>query len=490
MNELYLLPNLELSNSFYPKNDIIQLYSDFKENKVNCKLVIIDEKALTNFAFLQVIDSAKTLVIFDQILGINCKNTCPLFLSDLNIPPEYVPNYENICDNKIQYWHKGKMVMSVNIDKRGFVKTVKRFIEKVMITDTYDVRGFKITSEYFFMGDKKFFMKKWFSNDGSLVMCEKNGRIAISKNSQSRFDFKYYVEKIDIIKEFILKKSHCPNPNFIADTWECTIKLKKVMPRSDFIFVISRLAEFANVDFNKTIYSNFVFLNKSLKEQFINAGQNKNLSHFCHVLMPYFSEPRLGISNEIMSQIIYWNVGSITYREVEEYLNILLKVIDAREDIKVIAEVDEQRAGFLFQQIQSMVNEIKQLISKKDTTNKMELLNKLDVLDRFSYQTSSLEKQIELLNLARLYIDTNKISDFTLQWHAVQVGIPLFAKQDNDLIKAGKNGEVIDETNRLFSQVTSYLLSLQKWNQAVVEDIKIIEQKTLQKSILSWKEMI
>ncbi|WEV71431.1 hypothetical protein OZY43_03245 [Lactobacillus sp. ESL0785] len=482
MDKIVLLPDLAKQDNFYQENYLLFLRRKLRAAKIPCQLYLINENTSDNESFVAINNLTDTYYLFDQILGINTLSN-PLFLADLKIPTDLIPNFQDSRTDSVTFWQGEQRVLTVKLNKFGWVRQVVSYQSDCFIQDNYDVRGFKITTEYFDKYTSQVLKKEWFNNYGELIMTQQNSSIVIAANQRKRFRQATYNSELEIVKEFLLQ--HVDDKTlFIADTDPDTINLRLTLPEQfRFCFLIT---DSATVPVGQNIgrFHNikYAFRTVSLRDDFLQIAPEVKQED-CQLITPVIEKANLSLSNKLVAKIIYWHTGEILPALIKDYLNQLLTIMSEQKDVELVIDATEVLQAVILQQLNL-------LIKDAGEKTKPAPINTPAVVNRVSCQTLAFQEEKKLMRQARIYLDTGTKSNFTLQLEALQAGIPQFARQSNGLITPEVNGDLVADNGALPEQLSLFLRSLDKWNNSVIENTRIIEQMKPSQVVEQWRELL
>ncbi|MDF7672013.1 accessory Sec system glycosyltransferase Asp1 [Lactobacillus sp. ESL0701] len=492
-----LVPNLRVTNDFYQENNILNLYSNFTKAKLSCQLLIIDEFPDSELLLKQAgITNQHYCIIFDEIQGIDVPGS-PIFLTDLNLSATYVPSYGDSQSGIVTYYRDHQPALQVKLTKNGCIDTVTQISGSSLIRDQYDIRGFRSSRSYFATAKpKKPFKKEWFNCQNDLVMTATEKQILIAKAQQDRFKKRKYANLAEIIAEFTQPHLNLNDP-VIADAWNTSISLQEQLVGQRFYFSVEDLAQFSADVFNQAQQhtATYVFPNDSVRDSFLaNYPVSQEQTR---IIAPYFPDFSFSNSNYLAEQLIYWRIGQSSYDATTKILYQLLHLLVVHPNVTVVTDTDLIHSQFLKALIKILIKQFNQELSdldKKQPRNEAAIKKaqqQIAAFDRITFkELADYQARKKLLRQARLYLDTGNKTYFSLQLEAVTAGIPQIVKQANGVVHEGVNGYCIKQPAKLAQQLEPFLSEFSAWNDAAIEDVKVIEQFSAEKLVENWKGLI
>ncbi|MDF7639672.1 accessory Sec system glycosyltransferase Asp1 [Lactobacillus sp. ESL0791] len=484
---LTLIPDMRLSNNFYHQNTLLNLAEYFREAGVATQLLITTEEA--DKYYDQLARSGQTAVyLFDEILAVNSSGSA-LTVADLHIPDKYVVE-EIIYFNGIglQIYDGEKYVMDVLLDPNGQVTHVSYFRSAGKIVDDYDLRGFR-RSRSFFNQEGAVIKKQWFNPAGDLVMTLKDYRVTIASSQSFRFKQKKYGSLAEVISEFALRHL-ADKGKAIAEPSSETLALRHFLLQTQFYYYFTEQQQLLNNDFSSIMGQDYyLFQNETQKNLFLEKSRECGIRFMpiCHVIKPYFAEFALGTSMEFEQRTIYWHVGQVSDAALKSIFSQLMKLLGENPNYNLFADAAGEQAKYLQTRKRKFLGKYQQKLEQPDKDDQQQV----DVIKRFSCKEQlNYEQEAVLLKKAYLFLDTAVYSDYNLQLEAVKTGIPQIVRQGNGLVKVGENGFLLEKDAHLDKLLLPFLTDLSKWNSAVVENVRLIEQLSPGKIIDKWKAVV
>ncbi|MDF7683422.1 accessory Sec system glycosyltransferase Asp1 [Lactobacillus sp. ESL0679] len=496
---LTIIPDLHTNNEFYQENTLLSLSARLQEENFDNQLLLLNDDA---DAYIASLARVKTPVIylFDEIRAINTAGAS-LTIADLNIPDKYnlkvVVYVESTC---VDVFDGDQHVMQVILGTKGELQTVDYFEDNGHIRDRYDTRGFR-SSRSVFNQQGQLTQKLWFNATSDLVMMQHEDlTVTIPPRQQFRFQKANYSNLAEVEYEFVLP--HLAGAQrILVEPSEDSFALRRFLLQTQVCYYFTNEFQITSNDFSNLVQRDmYLFQSKTLAEIFAWRIKQCGVKFvpLQQVIPPYFSDFALGTSMELETQLVYWHVGSISDDELKNCFYQLLDLLKEHEDIKVIADANDQQIA-VFKEISSkFITEFKEKVGELDDEAALADLDddELDVdqiaaLNRFSCPNNlKYEQELQLINQAHVYVDTDLLTNFDLQLEAVKTGIPQIVRQSNDLVKEGKNGFLLKPDLAIKAPIDWFLVNLDKWNVAVVENVRLIQKMSLRTVLVQWKKVL
>lgn len=496
---LTLIPDLHTKNKFYQENTLISLSARLQEENVDNQLLLLDDETdqfLANFMGTK----PKVIYLFDEIRGIETDGS-PLTLKDLNIPDDYkLETLIYLSGTQVEVFDEQTRVMEAVMGGSGELKLVTYYEEAGQIVDRYDLRGFRSSRSYF-NEQGQLISKEWFNATSDLVMTQNEDlTITIPTRQQSRFQKSQYTNLAEIECEFALPYLTGKQKLLIEPSQE-SLAFRHFLLQAQVYYYFTEYNQVANLDYHIVVQQDqYLFENETLAHLFFDKLKQNEIDFVpvWHIIPPYFNDFSLGTSMEQEEQVIYWHVGQIGNDELLKCFCELIDLLKENENLRIMADADLQYASFFkavsadwVARFKDKLNEIDDVdsLDEVDTTNLD--VDQIEALDRFACpENATYEQKLPILRQAHIFIDTDPVTNYELQLEAVKTGIPQIVYQSNNLIKEGKNGFLIKQKGEIKKPVEVFLTNLDKWNVAVVENVRLIQRMSLRMVINQWKRVL
>ncbi|WEV37615.1 accessory Sec system glycosyltransferase Asp1 [Lactobacillus sp. ESL0677] len=495
---LTLIPDLHTKNKFYQENTLLSLSARLQEEQIDNQLLLLSDET-DQFSANFMSSKSQVIYLFDEIRAIKI-NGSPLTLNDLNIPDKYkMEALIYVSSTYIQVFDGSKKVMEVVLSSSGALQLVTYYEENGQIVDRYDLRGFR-SSRSIFNQLKQLVNKQWFNATGDLVMTQNEDlTVTIPWQQRSRFQKSNYTDLAEVEYEFALPHLTGKQQVLIEPSKE-SLDFRHFLLQAQVYYYFTNDTQVVDIDCQNLMRDDqCLFQNETLAQIFINKIKQNGIDFVpvWQVIPPYFSDFSLGTSMEQEQQIIYWHIGQINSDDLMQYFNQLIDLLKENKDLKIMADATYQSAALLKNISAKFIAEFKEKVSKLDDTASLDEINandfdvdQMDALNRFSCpENLTHDQKLQVLGQSHIFVDTDPLTDYTLQLEAVKVGIPQIVYQSNDLVKEGKNGFLIKD-KAIREPADVFLTNLDKWNIAVVEDVRLIQHLSLKAIINKWKRVL
>ncbi|MDF7672416.1 accessory Sec system glycosyltransferase Asp1 [Lactobacillus sp. ESL0701] len=495
---LTLIPDLHTKNKFYQENTLISLSARLQEENVDNQLLLLDDE--TDQFLANYMDTKQVIYLFDKIRGIEIDGS-PLTLKDLHIPDDYkLETLIYLSGTQVEVFDDQTRVMEVILGSSGELKLVSYYEKTGQIVDSYDLRGFRSSRSYFNeLGQLT--SKEWFNATSDLVMTQNEDlTITIPARQQPRFQKSRYTNLAEIECEFALPYLTGKQKLLIEPSQE-SLDFRHFLLQAQVYYYFTEYDQIVNLDYHTvTPQDQYLFQNETLAHLFFDELKQNEVDFvpLWHIIPPYFNDFSLGTSMEREEQLIYWHVGQIDNNELMKCFCELIDLLKENKNLRIMADADLQYASFFkavsagwVAEFKDELNEIDEVesLDEVDTTNLD--VDQIEALDRFACpENATYEQKLAVLRQAHIFIDTDPVTNYDLQLEAVKIGIPQIVYQSNNLIKEGKNGFLIKQKGEIKEPVEVFLTNLDKWNVAVVENVRLIQRMSLRMVIKQWKRVL
>lgn len=496
---LTLIPDLHITNNFYQKNTLLDLAQNFQAMGYDSQILLLAEDADRYVDELIEVQS-EVIYLFDEIQGIS-QVGAPLTLNDLQLPEEYKLNVRLFLDGNITSVYDGdKHIMNIDQDIKGYLKTITYYKEAGHEVERFDLRGF-CSSRQFFDNNDVLIKKQWFSATGDLVMTQtQDGTITIPPRQHSRFKKQAYRDLAAVENEFLQK--HIVGQQLIVEPSIDSINLRPYLLQAKVYYYFTDEQQLINNNFSGIIQQDsYLFQNETFKKIFLGIVKQAGVAFMpnCQLIPLYFANFALGTSMEAESKTIYWHVGELTNERFLAIYDQLLKLLKEHENLKVVIDANVEQIKLFKQTTKDFVTKFKAKIAELDdqvaltdlAPNELAEVQQLAAINRFSCpERLQYTDKVNLLRKAYLFLDTDVMTDYQLQLEAVKSGIPQVVRQANGLVKNDRNGFIIQQDQLITQALAVFITDLAKWNRAVVEDVGLIKQSSLNLILKKWKQVL
>ena len=213
-------------------------------------------------------------------------------------------------------------------------------------------------------------------------------------------------------------------------------------------------------------------------------------------LSPFDSRLRLGHSQTVKEQIIYFFIDNIERDELYSVITIILELMSLRKDteLRIVTFRQDMQLDLLKTWIIELIKtfHFEELFFKHVSEGENELEDEQEIeLSRIVMECFTNENQIiECLDTARLVIDLGLEPDLYTQIASISAGIPQINRVSSDYVEHQKNGLVISEISDLSAAIDFYFDGLSNWNEALIYTVQKMSNYTSVKILEQWKQML
>ncbi|WP_057876748.1 accessory Sec system protein Asp1 [Liquorilactobacillus aquaticus] len=501
----YIIPSWSSNTLRIEYDFILKIIQMFK--KENKKIKILNITYLPNLAYqlnqFGLLNIPKWQV-YDVIQNVSFDVGNPLSIDDIinDSSVEKVYHPQGVLIMK-----QGRLICKLEMFEDRFLSKATYYnSENISHIDIFDARGF-LSKRVHYSEDNKMSFTELFNPFGETVLIidhEKNDRVKILNCNSETIKEKNYASMHELIYEvtnnFLAKEQE--KINLIAPVdqriWFYTEKAKEKLKTVHFV-------QENNLE-TKKIFLPRLLADRSVivfpSDNFIAENNSKK-----NVISPYATELKLGISNSLSEQIIFWHVQDVAEHSIRKYINLILKTVIKSNDRKIIINLGNANLyTFIHEIIKRMIEETFEvstdsedfnwtrnyLIAKKEKKVTIELENMAKIkkmstewvqnvkaceaFDRISIEIDSRPAYFEKrLKKSRLLIDVGTYPNIYLQTRAISVGIPQINTVKTRYVKNFKNGIVLEQEDDIIDALNFFLDSLSNWNKALVNNVKKIE---------------
>lgn len=213
-------------------------------------------------------------------------------------------------------------------------------------------------------------------------------------------------------------------------------------------------------------------------------------------LSPFDTRLRLGQSQSIKEQIIYFYLDGVTQEELYLALLIILDLMALYSEIELHLVTFQQDYDLKHLQdwIESEIRAHYQLedfyTSSSLGENALEDDQELE-LERIKLTCFNSEDQlIEVLDTARLVVDLGLEPDLYTQIASISAGVPQINRVKTDYVSHQQNGWLLDSIEELQEAILYYFLGLANWNSALVYAVQMMGDYTGGQILEKWLELL
>ncbi|MHB9781723.1 accessory Sec system protein Asp1 [Streptococcus sp. 10F2] len=212
---------------------------------------------------------------------------------------------------------------------------------------------------------------------------------------------------------------------------------------------------------------------------------------------PYDTRLRLGHSQMIKEQILYFYMDSLTESELFLVLEVLLDFMAQHDDVALsLVTFDRSRntkivEEWISQRIYSHYN-AEDFFQVADTGNENQLEEDEEMeLSRIHFHLLTNENDIiTALDSARLVLDLGVEPDLYTQIASISAGVPQINQVETDFVSHKKNGWILHPEENLEEALHFYLEGLANWNRSLVYSVQKMADYTSGRILHQWHELL
>jgi len=446
---------------------------------------------------------------FDDIQNITRSYTKIIHLKDLNWPEGceflYSPfavvvrlkgeifaivNYaEDGNLHSVSFQKNGKVTKDYIFDDRGFLSSILYYDidERPLYQDYLNINGVWQVRE---------FLKK--ENDPTPILM-------INDFSDQTFSKKYYNGWEELIKErlAIFQNNHVENEDVFvlaSDTQHNQLVSSIFKEHRKIYSFFGNRFNLENLGQDRISINDATFLvvdTEKNEELLRKTCENLVFKSIPIVrLSPFDSRLRLGHSQTVKEQIIYFHIDNIELDELYSVIAIILELMTLHLDIEL--RIVTFRQDFQLDLLKTWIidfiktNHFEDLLFKQISEGENEIEDEGEIeLSRIAMECFTNENQIiKCLDTARLVIDLGIEPDLYTQIASISAGIPQINRVSSDYVIHQKNGLVISDISKLSSAIEFYFDGLFNWNEALIYAVRKMSDYTSGKILKQWKGML
>ena len=491
-------------------DDSVNQVKMFLEAKEEIGVMILNyQPQLRYFLHNQGIFGTYYWSFFDDIQNITRFYTKMIHLKDLNWPKGSEFFYSPFA---VIVRLKGKIYAVVNYAENGNIHSIS-FQKNEKITKDYifDDRGF-LSSILYYDIDEQALYQDYLNTNGVWQVREflkkendSSPLLMVNDFADKTFSKKYYNSWKELIEErlTVFRKNHIKNTDiFVVASHEQHNQLISTIFK-DYRTIYSFFGNRFNLQDFKTNQltineASFVVADterneRLLKELFEKLGLK---SIPIMRLSPFDSRLRLGHSQTVKEQIIYFFIDNIERDELYSVITIILELMSLRKDteLRIVTFRQDMQLDLLKTWIIELIKtfHFEELFFKHVSEGENELEDEQEIeLSRIVMECFTNENQIiECLDTARLVIDLGLEPDLYTQIASISAGIPQINRVSSDYVEHQKNGLVISEISDLSAAIDFYFDGLSNWNEALIYTVQKMSNYTSVKILEQWKQML
>lgn len=525
---LTVLPRFKENSEQIQDEEIIEILRLFRRTDFRFQTLVIDQ--VPNLSLMMhdfELSSGKVWSIWDEIQDVHRPGGIPLSMDDIEIPEGmtvFTGWPATFIDDEMS--HRQEIVFH----DRGFVTKIIENTNDGRTISQYDYRGFLSYKDWY---DRDNFpvKREWYNATGRVVMTQAEGEIRVATDQLSRFDKEIYNDREEIVLEFLGKYLARFKENAIlAKKTLFTVNFLEKLKAIDQLYYLASYRQIVNesIDFVLQEKDHYVLpttVDRDMfKEKVVAHPDNQGISIDGRLrVIPLFpTELDLGISNDLALMNIYWFWGDYPDKSAVELMARFLEILDDRDDIAVQAEVgpnsnaeelqdvwEQMIAAFyeldiedkFYQQVKTYLTEIR---DDKPLSLNMKEIKKMRKDVHYDYVSGAFEvyfrlsilepqtrrQQNALISQARVYLDTGDLPNLRLQTASISAGIPQITQRSRGMMEDGVTGMIAKTQTEMISALHHYLDELRPWNEALVENVKVLERYQEARVIQDWEDFV
>lgn len=501
-----LISNIKSKN--YAYDNVSILASRLQECRENYVLALINQ--IPNLTDMKdKLDISNLWYLFDDIQDVNSNFSDNLFLDNLNISNDWIPVNK---DNSVFFYENDVLKQVVELTKTGLVWRVNEYINgRKAEVFQYDTRGFLLYSIDYARQEN--YSKTWYDMKGLPVMTLEGEKITIHSKHRHRFKKKAYDSLEEVVIEFLIKKIET---GLVISKYSKFLEILRgeLSEHYRFRYISSRLSETRNVCSTLAENPNDMLVLEKKGEKRKLMELNSRVGYQCinnqiRVIPQYTPVFKLGDSNDILEEFIYWHIGDLSQKYMKEFAYRIYRLMKINENIRLVLCGTERKLEFFLDAVKMVISSrldrpltdleektIKELffhkkVKQSNDSHENELLKNeiLRILDLFfTVDVTSGMASCEMASNTRLFVDTDSYGNQLLQTQAVSLGIPQIVGDSNGFVKQNRNGVIYSNLYDIVNGIEFFNESIMRWNYAVIENMKVIEKNSNDRIVHMWRE--
>ncbi|MHA7611018.1 accessory Sec system glycosyltransferase Asp1 [Weissella viridescens] len=465
--------------------------------------------------------------VFDAIQAVPFKMGVPMVLKDVPLEPGVEPFMDV---NDAYYYREGRLVKHVHLLERYIVQFITYYDENgERITDYYDDRGF-VTFRAWLNSAGKLEKKSWLTPAGQPVLTAlADQKVIVEPKHQKRFKSAVYHNIDEVVQEKIREHIQMleTKPAMILE--ENDVHLHEVLDNlaPELQKAIILMADENHQQDAMALPHDdleLVFTSDAARNAYFGTSEPTSNSH---VISPYPARLELGASNEMANMnIVLQLADGLSPNDKTTLAQTLAQMLIADENKVMYACIDglsPDQVTFHLRVVEAFTKEIGITYNDADykifesTMERSMMSSEADVMDYLDQQyekedrepisdekqaqiiaayqlrqrfvvldTPSMEKQLGLIKQARVFVDLRRVPDAQLQAQALSTGLPQITVGANTFVTQGVNGFVLADPMELPQALTYFTDDLKHWNEALVENVRQVEQHSEFNLITAW----
>ncbi|KXT76464.1 accessory Sec system protein Asp1 [Streptococcus sp. DD12] len=214
------------------------------------------------------------------------------------------------------------------------------------------------------------------------------------------------------------------------------------------------------------------------------------------VISPFDSRLRLGQSQSMRFQDLYFRVDGLSTKEVKEHLIGLFPLLAKREDLLLTLVTYERWKSF--EDLKAWMESYLLAHFDREDFFMESLAPGENPVDEPSWELSRMrfinlvrtDQIIQELDQARLVIDLAPQPDLYTQIASLSAGLPQIHQSPTDYVRHKENGWLLSEEGTLEEAVAYYVNSLSHWNKALVHTVERMAENSSGRLLAQWRELL
>lgn len=323
-----------------------------------------------------------------------------------------------------------------------------------------------------------------------------SGQVTLNKFWQSRFDKLSYENLAELIDEVIKKQllstldnqDHfvvsLSNDNHVPFNW---------LENRLTVYSASKLHQFDKIVADLPNGSTVVADSKFTKAA-VDSINNELQTYVIPLMRAQF---KLGHSQRLMEQQIAIFTENLTANELDTIMDQLYPRLLANPDkfslhLFCYSNAQEEMGNNAIQRL-AKIHEGEYLLEGETPDNAENDLDelsdqpKLPILMIDNTRMTSISQVSKFLDMIRLIIDLGSKPDELVEMLGISIGIPQLQRVETDEVINNQNGLIFNDLHQTNQKAGYYLDSLKSWNQALANDVQIMNRYSSDKLIQSWQ---
>lgn len=469
-------------------DDTINQIKMFANAKEKTKLLIIGYTPhLRSFLHRQELDETPYFSVFDELQNVELRGSRRVMLSDLAFPPEAEYIYQQF---KILVYLAGKLYAQVELGTLGEINSVTLATKQYV----FDDRGF-LSSILYTTAEGALLRQDYLDLAGKVRFSEdlKTGQVTLNMQGRSRKYPSLQALVTEHLQETVaqIKKTD-------------TVILAAGGKRTKLLLEL--------LDDQKIVMTYFAGRNKDIRQLQNEPVEKATLAiadtketaaliaplypkEKLKIVTPFDTRLRLGHSQRLAKDRLFFLVAQITPQTFVEALEQLLPLLAKRQDLFLeigIFDRDRYELKKLQNQLEAKVPDFKITTAEDKVSEGENRLEEVKYLNEIHLRyVDSEDEMIQALDQARLLIDLGEPLELYAQIAAISAGIPQINLSASPLVEHGKNGFVLaQKVEDLPKAVDHYTSELKYWNEAMMYAVAKITELTSGNLVKQWRKWL